>query len=428
MIDINKIRLNPEEIRKNLEKRGCIVTFDDFLNWDNLRRKANTKSDNLRASRRIIDNKVFEASKEENQKDSSLITQSKNIAQELKDLEITISELDVKINAFLNGLPNLLDEDVEFGGKENNQTIRTFKNQRDYEFPAKDHVELAKALNLIDYERGVKLGGNGSWIYQGIGAILEWALLNYFIDTHIKNGYTFILPPHILNYENGFAAGQFPKFNEDVYFLRNSLDASTDNKFLLPTAETALVNLYRDEFIPEEKLPLKLFSYTPCYRSEIGGYRASERGSMRGHQFNKVEMFQYTTKDDSDRALNELLSIAEELVKGLGLHYRITKLAAEDVSSSMVKTFDVEVWIPSIGYKEVSSVSNARDYQARRGNIKYKSKKEKKNHFVHTLNGSGLATSRLLPAILEQYQQSDGSVVIPEVLQNKIGMKILRPR
>ena len=261
------------------------------------------------------------------------------------------------------------------------------------------------------------LGGNGFWLYRGLGARLEWALLNYFIAEHIKDGYEFILPPHLLTYECGLTAGQFPKFEEDVFRLKEE-----GFQFLLPTAETALVNLHRGEIVEEKDLPQKMFAYTPCYRREAGSYRKEERGMIRGHQFDKVEMFAYTLPEQSEDVLKLLIRKACALVEGLGLHYRLSKLAAGDCSASMATTYDVELWIPSMGvYKECSSVSNAMDYQARRGNMKFRRAATKKTEFLHTLNGSGLATSRLLPAIVEQFQKADGSVAIPEVLRPFLG-------
>ena len=239
-------------------------------------------------------------------------------------------------------------------------------------------------------------------------------------------GYELILPPHLLNYECGYVAGQFPKFSEEVYWIQNP--TSADRKFMLPTAETVLVNLHRDEILSLDELPRKYIAYTPCYRREAGSYRAEERGMIRGHQFNKVEMVQYTTEEGSDAAFEELVNKAERLVQELGLHYRLSKLAAGDCSFSMARTYDIEVWIPSMGiYKEVSSASNARSYQARRGNIKYRDA-DKKLHFAHTLNASGLATSRVMPAIVEQFQNADGSVTVPEVLRKYMGgQEIIKP-
>ncbi len=229
----------------------------------------------------------------------------------------------------------------------------------------------------------------------------------------------------MLNYECGYVAGQFPKFGDEVYWIQNP--TGSDKKFILPTAETALVNLYRGEILDESELPKKFIAYTPCYRREAGSYRSEERGMIRGHQFNKVEMVQYAKPEESDAAFEELVGKAERLVQELGLHYRLSKLAAADCSFSMARTYDIEVWIPSMGiYKEVSSASNARDYQARRGGMRYRGK-DKKTHFVHTLNASGLATSRVMPAIVEQYQNADGSVTVPEVLQKYMGVDIIKP-
>jgi seryl-tRNA synthetase len=297
-----------------------------------------------------------------------------------------------------------------------------------FPFEPLDHIELVKTLGLIDYERGVKLGGNGFWLYTGDGSILEWALLNYFIEAHLQNGYQFILPPHILTNQCGYTAGQFPKFTDDVFQIAGEANTASE-RFILPTAETALVNLHRDEILKEAELPRKYFAYTPCYRKEAGSYRASERGMIRGHQFNKVELFQYTRPEDSDNALQEMIESVEHLLKGLGLHYRVSKLAAGDCSASMAKTYDIEVWIPSMKeYKEVSSASNARNYQARRGNIRFKRDDGHSTELVHTLNASGLATSRLIPAIVEQLQQADHSVIVPKPLRKWVGKDRLSPK
>jgi seryl-tRNA synthetase len=252
-------------------------------------------------------------------------------------------------------------------------------------------------------------------MYKGMGARLEWALINYFIDEHLKDGYEMVIPPHLLVEDSGYTAGQLPKFRDDVYWVQ-------DGNFLLPTAESALANIYRDEVLDESELPKKFFAYTPCYRREAGSYRANERGLIRVHQFNKVEMFQYTTPTQSTDALEELREKAERLVEGLGLHYHTTQLAAADCSAGAAKTYDVEVWLPAIGqYYEVSSISNVREYQSRRGNIRFKPSDGGKPEYVHMLNASGLATSRLMVAVVETYQQEDGSILIPEVLKKYMG-------
>lgn len=348
----------------------------------------------------------------------------KALAAENKEKEEELAKTEAELKALIEVLPNLPDDDLVGGYKENNTPIYHFGEERDFGFQPKNHVELAESLGLIDYKRAAKISGTGTWIYTNLGARLEWALLNYFIECHLADGYEMILPPHILNYQSGYTAGQFPKFQEDVFWL----EGTEPRKFILPTAETALVNLHRDEILPLSELPKKYFAYTPCYRKEAGSYRTEERGMIRGYQFNKVEMVQYTTEEGSDAAFEEMVNKAKKLLEGLGLTYQLDKLAAGDCSHSMARTYDIEVWIPSMGiYKEVSSVSNARDYQARRGMCRYKDENGK-TKFCHTLNGSGLATSRVFPALLEQNQQADGSVVIPEVLRKWMGgLEIIKP-
>ena len=339
-----------------------------------------------------------------------------------------LDAVEAEYHTLMLSLPNLPDPDLVPGGKEHNEPLRYYGEPHQFAFPPKHHVDLCLDLGLIDYDRGTKLAGSGFWMYQGMGARLEWALLNYFIDTHVADGYEFVLPPHMLEYQCGETAGQFPKFAEEVYKIANPTDDRIH--YMLPTAEAALASVYRGEILPEVELPRKFFAYTPCFRREAGSHRADERGMVRGHQFNKVEMFQYTRPEDSDQAFEELVGKAERLVRDLGFHFRTVKLAAGDCSAAMARTYDIEIQIPSMnGYKEVSSVSNARDYQARRGNIRFRREATGKPEFVHTLNGSGLATSRIFPAMVEQNQQADGSVVVPEVLRKYLGgMEVIQKK
>lgn len=415
MLDINLIRKNPEQVRQALLKRMDKVDFSELLNWDKQKRELIQKGESLKAKRNKVSAEIPRC-KKEGKDISDLLHEMKYVSDEIKSIDMKQVALENKMVSFLECLPNIPADDVVAGGKENNSVIREWGNKTEFSFKPKDHIELANNLGLIDYERGVKMGGNGFWIYRGEGALLEWALLNYFIEEHIKDGYEFILPPHLLLTTCGYTAGQFPKFVEDVFYIRNN--EGQDTHFLLPTAETALINFHRDEILKEDELPKKYFAYTPCYRKEAGSYRTAERGMIRGHQFNKVEIFQFTRPEDSANALEELMIKAERLVKGLGLHYRVSKLAAKDCSASMAKTYDIEVWIPSMKeYKEISSASNGTDYQTRRGNIKFRRNDTGKNEFIHALNASGLATSRLVPAILEQFQLPDGRVKIPSVLK-----------
>ncbi len=421
MLDIKKIRENPEEIKAAMKKR-CLdldSVVDDILKIDIERRKLSTQTDQMKSEQNSVSKKI-PLLKKSGEDIAPILAKMKELSTEITESAAKVSELEEQQRSLLLSLANIPDEDLAAGGKENNVALRYFKEVPKFDFTPKNHVELCESLGLIDYERGAKLAGAGSWVYRGWGARLEWALLNFFIEEHIADGYEFVLPPHMLNYECGYTAGQFPKFGDEVYKITNP--TSEVAKFMLPTAETALVNLHRDEILTMDELPRKYIAYTPCYRREAGSYRSEERGMIRGHQFNKVEMVQYTTEDGSEAAFEELVGKAERLVQKLGLHHRVSKLAAGDVSFSMARTYDIEVWIPSMGiYKEVSSASNAHDYQARRGNIRYRGE-DKKLHFVHTLNASGLATSRVIPAIVEQYQNADGSVTVPEVLRKYLGV------
>ncbi|XOQ43132.1 MAG: Serine--tRNA ligase 2 [Clostridium sp.] len=426
MIDIKLIRSNPDLIKAGAKKKefDADKIIDDILAIDASRREIMGRVESMRAEQNAASKQIPQIKKQGGDV-SELLAKMKTLSGQIKECEAKLKEYEEKQNELLLSLPNMPDEDVVAGGKENNEPLRYFGEKPKFDFEPKNHVELCESLHLIDYQRGAKLSGAGSWVYTGMGARLEWALINFFIDEHIRDGYQFMLLPHMLKYECGYVAGQFPKFVEEDYWIENP--TTNDKKFLLPTAETALVNLHRDEILQADELPKKYIGYTPCYRREAGSYRSEERGMIRGHQFNKVEMVQYTKPEDSDAAFEELVHKAERLVQELGLHYRLSKLAAADCSFSMARTYDIEVWIPSMGiYKEVSSASNARDYQARRGNIKYRGE-DKKLHFVHTLNASGLATSRLFPAIVEQYQNADGSVTVPEVLRKYMGTDVLRP-
>ena len=422
MLDIRIIRENPEDVKKRLLDKGvdCREAIDRILELDTQRRNLIGQAEALKAEQNRA-SKQIPIMKKQGQDTTALFAQMKELSDQVKQADAKSKEIDEEYRTLMLSLPNLPDPDLKPGGKENNEPLRYFGEPHKFDFEPKNHVELCTDLGLIDYPRGVKLAGNGFWIYKGMGARLEWALLNYFIDTHLADGYEFILPPHMLEYECGLTAGQFPKFTDEVYKIANPTDEGRVH-YMLPTAEAALASYYRGEILAESELPKKMFAYTPCFRREAGSYRSDERGMVRGHQFNKVEMFQVTLPEKSDEAFEELVGKAEALVKGLGFHFRTVKLAAGDCSASMARTYDIEINIPSMnGYKEVSSVSNARDYQARRGSIRFKRDATGKTEFVHTLNGSGLATSRILPALVEQNQRADGSIIVPEVLRKYMG-------
>ena len=421
MLDLNLIRSNPEKVAASLAKKGCTVDFTELLAWDAERKAKIAEVETLKAKRNKVSAEIPKL-KKAGQPVDEIFKEMRELGDEVAKLDKEVSDLADKVNGFIACLPNMPDDDLLAGEKENNKVIRVVGEKPVFDFPMKNHVDLCTSLGIIDYDRGVKLAGNGYWIYRGLGARLEWALLNFFVSEHLADGYEMILPPHMLGYNCGFGAGQFPKFSDEVYWIKEEDEDRKKGHFMLPTAETALVNMYSGEILDEAKLPLKFFAYTPCYRKEAGSYRSEERGMIRGHQFNKIEMVQYAHPEHSKEAFEELVEKAARLVEKLGLHFRISKLAAGDCSASMARTYDIEVWIPSMGiYKEVSSVSNANDYQARRNNTRFRNAKTGKPEYVHTLNGSGLATSRILPAIVEQYQNADGSVTVPEVLRPFMG-------
>ena len=426
MLDIKYIKEKPDEVIARLAKKGkdAKEEIEQILALDAERRSLIAETEAIKAEQNKT-NKLIPVYKKEGKDVAPIFAQMKELSAKTKAIDERLREVDVQLTSVMLGLPNLPDEDLLPGGKENNEPLRYYGEPKAFDFEPKNHVDLCTSLGLVDYDRGTKLSGSGFWIYRGMGARLEWALLNYFIDTHLGDGYELILPPHMLEYECGVTAGQFPKFADEVFKIENNTD--NRSRYMLPTAEAALASLYRGEILTEADLPKKLVSYTPCFRREAGSYRSDERGMVRGHQFNKVEMFQYTLPEKSDEAFDELVMKAENLVKGLGFHFRTVKLAAEDCSASMARTYDIEINIPSMnGYKEVSSVSNARDYQARRGMIRVKREGTGKIEFVHTLNGSGLATSRILPALVEQNQLADGSVVVPEVLRKYLGVDVIK--
>lgn len=421
MLDIKLITENPQLVKERLAKKGCNVDFTEVLKFNEERKTLISEGEQLKAKRNKVSSSI-PALKKEGKPVDAIFAEMREIGETIAKYDEKVKELDNAIFDFVSKLPNMPDDDLLPGEKENNQVVKVFGSKPEFDFKAKNHVDLCTDLGMIDYERGVKLSGNGYWIYRGVGSRLEWALLNFFVSEHLADGYEFILPPHMLGYNCGFGAGQFPKFADEVYWIKDEEGDVKKSKFMLPTAETALVNMYAGEILDESKLPMKFFAYTPCYRKEAGSYRSEERGMIRGHQFDKVEMVQYAHPDHSKEAFEELVNKACSLVEKLGLHFRLSKLAAGDCSASMARTYDVEVWIPSMGiYKEVSSVSNANDYQARRNNTRFRDSLTGKTNFVHTLNGSGLATSRIMPAIVEQYQNADGSVTVPEVLRKFMG-------
>lgn len=415
MLDIKRIVEQKEEVQKGLLKRMNPedINLDEIVSLYEERKKLQTEFDSARSEQNSFNEKMSKIDKKGDEF-KKLLEELKKKSEEVKGIEEKLRNTETELKSKVEVLPNVPDEDVVAGGKEKNEVVKEVGKKPEFSFAIRDHVELGTDLDIFDFERASKISGNNFSMYKGLGAQLEWALINYFISEHLKAGYEMIIPPNLVVRESAYAAGQLPKFEDDVYWVQDGL-------CLIPTAETVLTNMYRDEVLNEKDLPKKFFAYTPCYRREAGSYRANEKGLIRMHQFNKVEMYQFVKPEDANQAMDELLDRAEELVAGLGMHYRVVKLAAGDCSAGMAKTYDVEVYIPSIDkYYEVSSISNARDYQARRGNMRYK-REDGKLEFLNTLNASGLATSRLMVALVETYQNEDGSIEVPEVLRPYMG-------
>lgn len=416
MIDIKRVVEDRENVEKGLLKRVSKenLDLDKIISLYEDKKRAQFDFDSKRSEQNQFNDEMAKVDKGSDEF-KALLTKLKDKASDVKVAEEKLKMLDRELTSLLEVLPNIPDEDVIAGGKEANEVIKIVGQKPEFDFKIRDHVEIGKGLNLFDLDTATKISGNNFNMYTNLGARLEWALINYFVSEHIKSGYEMIIPANLVTRDSAYVAGQLPKFEDDVYWIQDGL-------CLVPTAETVLTNIYKNDILNESDLPKKFFAYTPCYRREAGSYRANEKGLIRMHQFNKVEMYQFTAQEKSDEAFEELVDKAENLVKSLGLHYRVVKLAAGDCSAGSAKTYDIEAYIPSMDmYYEVSSVSNVKEYQSRRGNMRYRDK-EGKIKFLHTLNGSGLATSRLMVSLIESYQQKDGSLIVPEVLRPFIGL------
>lgn len=417
MLNIKRIIEDRVNVEKGLLKRveADKLNLDEIVETYNKKKELQVQYDNKRSEQKSHNEQMAKVEKG-SREFKKRIKDLKEKSNQAKELEEKLKEADSKLISLLEVLPNVPDEDVVAGGKENNEVVKEVGEKPTFDFKIKDHVQLGTELGMFDFETASKVSGANFSMYRGIGARLEWALINYFIDAHLKDGYEMVIPPNLVTEESAYTAGQLPKFKDDVYWVQDGL-------CLIPTSETVLTNIYRDEVVDEKDLPKKFFSYTPCYRREAGSYRANEKGLIRVHQFNKVEMYQFTTESQSEKSLEELVGKAEKLVEELGLHYKTVKLAAGDCSAGAAKTFDIEVYLPAIDqYYEVSSISNVREYQARRGNMRYKPTDGGKPKMMSTLNASGLATSRLMVALVETYQQEDGSIIVPEVLRPYLGV------
>ncbi len=425
MLDIKEIRKNPEEFEKKLQTKNPDIQISPILALDEELRHLKTKVEESKARKNHI-SKEIGLKKQKKESTDEFSNELALLNEQIQTQDLKIKELEEKLHFSLSVLPNLpLDEIPISPSPKDNVCIKEFGKKPSFSFPFKNHLELNERLKLFDFERAAKISGSGWPLYTKFGARLEWALLNYMLDTHRKNGFTQIIPPLLVKPEIMYGVGQLPKFAEQLFKI-NDKDY---HLYLIPTSEAAINGLHADEILEEENLPLCYTSYTPCFRREAGAAGSQERGLIRTHQFNKVELFCLSSPEDSPRIYEKMLQSAEEVLQGLNLHYRNMLLTTGDMSFAAAKTIDIEVWLPGQNrYYEVSSVSNCTDFQARRAQIRYR-KKNEKPQFVHTLNGSGVATSRLMVALLENNQQEDGSILVPKVLHKYLEeeITILKP-
>lgn len=417
MLDVKFMRQNFDIVKEKLLTRGVNVEIlNDFMTLDKDRREHLVQVETLKKTKNDVSQEISTLKRNKENADDK-ITEMKELGEKIKVLDDTIRGIDEKLQTISHTLPNLPHEDVPVGEDEDdNVEVRRWETPRAFEFEAKPHWEVAENLGILDFERGAKVSGSRFVFYKGLGARLERAIYNLMLDTHIyEHGYTEMIPPYIVNEDSMFGTGQFPKFKEDVFQLENS------NYTLIPTAEVPLTNYYRDEILSPEQLPVYFTALSPSFRSEAGSAGRDTRGLIRLHQFNKVEMVKLSKPETSYDELEKMTNNAEDILQKLNLPYRVITLCTGDMGFSAAKTYDIEVWIPAQDtYREISSCSNCENFQARRAKIRYRNE-EGKTDFVHTLNGSGLAVGRTVAAVLENYQNEDGSVTIPEVLVPYMG-------
>ncbi len=413
MLDIKFVRQHFETVLEALKKRGQAYDLDEFPGCDAKRRTVLSEVEELKRERNEASDRIA-LMKRDKQDASELIVRMKAVSQKIKTLDEELSRHEQALHAILMRIPNLPHPDVPVGqSSEDNPVVRTFGVPTSFGFEALPHWEIGETLGILDFERAAKIAGARFALYWGLGARLERALINFMLDIQTKqNGYLEVLPPFMANRASMTATGQLPKFEEDLFKLEGW------DYYLVPTAEVPVTNIHQGEILEEEALPLLYTAYTPCFRSEAGSYGKDTRGLIRQHQFNKVELVKFTTPETSYEELEKLLDNAETILRRLDLPYQVVELCTGDLGFSSAKTYDIEVWMPGQQkYREISSCSNFEDFQARRGNIRFKRKGKKGTELVHTLNGSGLAVGRTLVAILENFQQEDGSVAIPEALR-----------
>ncbi len=418
MLELRFIRENLDMVKEKSIRRGMPTTLlDDFAAIDKQRLTMLSEVEGLKNKRNRVSEDIARLKKgsvTEQQATESLILEMRDANQRIKELDGELAKVEEDLQKIVMNIPNLCHDSVPIGQDDtNNLEVKKWGEKPIFTFPAKAHWELGEALNIIDFERAAKLSGARFALLKGFASRLERALINFMLDLHTqRHGYTEILPPFLVNTPSMTATGQLPKFSEDLFKIEGW------DLFLIPTAEVPVTNIHRDETLNEADLPIKYTAYTPCFRSEAGSHGRDTRGLIRQHQFDKVELVKFTTPETSDQELEALLADAESVLQLLGLHYRVVTLCAGDLGFSSTKTYDIEVWLPGQNtYREISSCSNFLDFQARRGGIRYRPEGQKKSKLVHTLNGSGLAVGRTLVAILENYQEEDGAIRLPTVLE-----------
>lgn len=416
MLDIKWITENQVQLEKALKDRHTTMDLSSLVSLNDRRKSLQIEFDSLRALQNQKTKEITQLQKEK--KDAGhLIKEMKKVAAQVKAMGPRMNEVEEELNKILLEIPNIPHQSVPVGkGESENKEVRVWGKKPNFSFKAKEHWEIGEKLGILDFERGAKIAGARFTLYRGLGAALERALINFMLEVHTKeNGYEEVLPPFMVNAKSMTGTGQLPKFEEDLF-------KTTNGYYLIPTAEVPMTNIFQSEILKEEELPIKMCANTPCFRSEAGSYGKDVRGLIRQHQFNKVELVKFAHPDTSYDQLESLTVDAEKILQKLNLPYRVVALCTGDLGFSASKTYDLEVWLPGQNrYREISSCSNFEDFQARRAKIRFKEKTTKKNRLVHTLNGSGLAVGRTLVAILEHYQQADGSVVIPEVLRPYLG-------
>lgn len=425
MLDIKLLRKDAKAVEEKLKTKDPSINLTVILDLDTKLRELKTKVESLKATRNEFSQKIGEMRRLK-QDSSEMVKEVASMADEIHQLDHQAQQVEEQFNYEFSKLPNLPMDDIKVShDPTENVKIKEVGHKREFDFTFKNHVELNEKLKLFDFERGAKISGSGWPIYRGMGARLEWALIQYMISIQVKNGFEQWIPPLLVRKNIVYGSGQLPKFDNQQFKIRDE----DYNLYLIPTAEVPLNGLHADEMINEDDLPLKYTAYTPCFRREAGAAGSNERGLIRVHQFNKVEMFSFAKPEESDQIFDQMLASAEEILQGLELHYRNMLLVTGDMSYAAARTVDIEVWLPGQNrYYEVSSVSNCTDFQARRSNIRFRRGKDGKPEFVHTLNGSGLATSRLMVSLLENNQNADGSINVPKVLQGYLGVEKLVPK